>query len=178
MFSKSKAQSARTSTNDGSAAKKSAAVPSIVSPELTITGNLSTSGDIQVDGTVDGDVEADNLTIGEYGTINGTVRASALRVLGRINGEIHGDNVTLLSSAKVNGDVAHESLAIEAGAMIEGHCRRRAQNTTTDRKASDRRGAVAGKAAGSQEKATGASKANGETDGQGLGTASTVSARR
>lgn len=105
-------------------------VPSIVSPEMTVTGNLSSNGDVQVDGTVDGDVRAETLTIGEDGVINGTVRAGTLRVLGRIDGEIQAGDVTILASAHVCGDVVHESLAIEAGARIEGHCRRYPRDTT------------------------------------------------
>ena len=101
-------------------------VPSIISPEMTITGNVVSNGDVQVDGTVDGDVRAEILTIGEKGTINGTVRAATLRVLGHIDGEIQAGDVTILANARVRGDVVHESLAIEAGAMIEGHCRRHA----------------------------------------------------
>jgi cytoskeletal protein CcmA (bactofilin family) len=108
--------------------RASAAVPSIVSPEMTVTGNLVSSGEVQIDGLVDGDVQAESLTVGEQGQINGTVQAGHLRVLGHIDGEIHADNVTVLASARVNGDVVHESLAIEAGAMIEGHCRRRSQD--------------------------------------------------
>jgi len=126
-------------------ARASAAVPSIVSPEMTVTGNLVSSGEVQIDGHVDGDVQADSLTVGENGQINGTVQAGHLRVLGHIDGEIQADNVTVLTSARVNGDVIHESLAIEAGAMIEGHCRRRSQAATTATTAPSRtRGATGG----------------------------------
>lgn len=110
--------------------RSTSGVPSIVSPEMTVTGNVVTSGEMQVDGAVDGDVRAENLTVGENGRINGVVEASNLRVLGRIEGEIHAANVTVLASARVDGDVVHESLAIEAGAMIEGHCRRRPEDAT------------------------------------------------
>ncbi len=118
-------------------------VPSIVSPEMTVTGNLVSSGEVQLDGTVDGDVQAETLTIGENGTINGTVRATTLRVLGHVDGEIQADDVTILARARVRGDVVHESLAIEAGAMIEGHCRRANQAESPEAAAPARRGAGA-----------------------------------
>lgn len=140
-------------------------VPSIVSPEMTVTGNLESSGDVQVDGTVDGDVRAETLTIGENGTINGTVRAGTLRVLGRIDGEIQAANVTILASARVRGDVVHESLAIEAGAMIEGHCRRHDTGPADTETARTAHAALTGPANGETDAAWTA--ADGETAGAG-----------
>lgn len=106
---------------------KAGGVPSIVSPDLKIHGNLSSEGDIQVDGTVEGDVVAGNLTIGEHGAIYGKIEAKTVRVRGTVKGEVHGESVTLLSSARVHGDVVHASLSIEAGAWLEGHCRRQSE---------------------------------------------------
>jgi cytoskeletal protein CcmA (bactofilin family) len=127
MFSKGKREPVRAATSSAAEAPqrpRGNAVPSIVSPDMTITGNVNSQGDVQIDGKVDGDVAAETLTIGEGGTINGTVRARTLRVLGVVTGEIQAEDVTLMASARVQGDVIHASLAIEAGAHIEGHCRR------------------------------------------------------
>jgi cytoskeletal protein CcmA (bactofilin family) len=137
---------------------------------MTITGNVVSSGDVQVDGTVDGDVHAENLTIGDQGTINGTVRANNLRVLGQVSGEIHAETATLLSSAKVHGDIVHDSLAIEAGAMIEGHCRRREKGGTNSALPNSR---PPGKGKGSKELSAPESAAKGDApkNGQGTGTA-------
>ena len=123
MFSKAKPAPSRTSAE--APAPKPSGVPSIVSPELTVNGNLTSSGDIQVDGSVEGDVEASHLTIGENGAVYGKVSARRVRICGRVTGEVHGGEVTLAASARVHGDIVHDSLAIEAGADIEGHCRRR-----------------------------------------------------
>ena len=56
-------------------------VPSIISADLTITGNLQSDGDIQIDGQVDGDVLSRSLTIGQGAKVNGTVRADGLAAL-------------------------------------------------------------------------------------------------
>ncbi|RDD63731.1 bactofilin family protein [Ferruginivarius sediminum] len=123
MFSKAKPKQGPSPSTPPTT--KPSGVPSIVSPELTIKGNLASSGDIQVDGTVEGDVEAANLTIGENGAVHGKVSARIVRICGRVAGEVHGGEVMLAASAHVYGDIVHDSLAIEAGADIEGHCRRR-----------------------------------------------------
>ena len=38
---------------------------SVLSSDLVVTGNLKTTGDIQVEGTIEGDIRAHLLTIGE-----------------------------------------------------------------------------------------------------------------
>ena len=125
MFSKGRSQDPTPVQSEPRNVKQEARVPSIVSPELTINGNMASRGDIQVDGTVHGDVEAETLTVGENGAIHGTVTANTLRVRGTVDGEIHAATVNLMSSARIYGDIVHSSLAIEAGALLEGHCRRR-----------------------------------------------------
>ncbi|WP_051432018.1 bactofilin family protein [Rhodovibrio salinarum] len=100
-----------------------------MSKDLAITGDLVSAGDIQIDGQVKGDVAADTLTIGEQGQVEGKVRGERVRVCGTVEGEIEGGTVTLAASARVQGDVVHDSLAIEPGARLEGHCRRRAATT-------------------------------------------------
>jgi len=37
---------------------------------------------------------------------------------------VKGANVTLAKTAKVTGDILHQTLAIEPGAFLEGHCKR------------------------------------------------------
>ena len=129
MFSKGSKPSTTEQTRSGatssdSEAAKVAAVPSIISADLKITGNLESSGDIQVDGTVQGDITSRTLTIGEAAHVKGSVLAESVRVCGHVSGEIRSTSVTLAKTAKVDGDIAHQSLAIEAGAYIEGNIRR------------------------------------------------------
>jgi len=127
MFSKGKpaANEPAAAPAERSSSRKASDVPSIISPDMTVTGNLSSAGDIQVDGRVDGDVDAANLTIGQNGTIEGTIQAHAVQVHGTVSGEIRASSVTLAATARIHGDIVHESLAIEAGAYLDGHCRRR-----------------------------------------------------
>ena len=96
-------------------------IPSIISSDVVVKGNVSTSGEIQLDGTIEGDVKSKNLTIGENGTVKGKVTADDVIVKGSVNGSIVGRNVRLEKSAKLNGDICHQTLSIEAGAYIEGN---------------------------------------------------------
>jgi len=100
------------------------AAPSIIAANLKIVGNVQSEGEIQVDGQVDGDVACDKILVGEKAQIVGEIQAKEIVVRGEIKGLIKGGRVELARSARVIGDVWHDSLAIEAGAYLDGHCRR------------------------------------------------------
>lgn len=120
MFSKGKAK--KKVAPGGRLAGPSA--PSILSGNLTISGNLTCDGEIQIDGTVEGDVKCARLTVGESGHIRGSVITDVALIRGSVSGEIRAGKVHMTASSRVYGDVLHETLMIEPGALIEGHCRR------------------------------------------------------
>ncbi len=105
-------------------APKGKVSPSVLSSDLTITGNLRTSGDIQVEGTVEGDIRAHLLTVGETATIRGEIVADDIVVNGRVVGRVRGLKVRLTSTARVEGDIIHKTIAIESGAHFEGSVQR------------------------------------------------------
>lgn len=105
-------------------AKHRQIMPSIISPGLHVTGNLVCDGDVQVEGSIEGDVRARTVTIGQAGTIVGHTTAEKVLVSGKVDGKISAAMVVLHRSAKVFGDIAHETLTIESGAHFEGHCTR------------------------------------------------------
>ena len=98
--------------------------PSLLSNDLTIKGNVITTGDIQIEGTVEGDVRAHLLTVGETATIRGEIVADDVVVNGRVIGRLRGLKVRLTSSSRVEGDVVHKTIAIESGAHFEGSVQR------------------------------------------------------
>jgi cytoskeletal protein CcmA (bactofilin family) len=97
---------------------------SILSPDLTVVGNLKTTGDIQVEGVVEGDIRAHLLTVGESATIRGEVVADDIVINGRVIGRVRGLKVRLTSTARVEGDIIHKTIAIESGAHFEGSVQR------------------------------------------------------
>jgi cytoskeletal protein CcmA (bactofilin family) len=97
---------------------------SVLSSDLTVTGNIKTTGDIQVEGVVEGDIRAHLLTVGESATIKGEIVADDVVVNGRVVGRVRGLKVRLTSSARVEGDIVHKTIAIESGAHFEGSVQR------------------------------------------------------
>jgi len=131
MFSKVSKSDSKSGTSSTSSSKSltvpkitSAGVaPSIVSANLRVTGDLESEGDIQIDGHVEGDVRSNSVTVGEHAVVCGAILSQTVKVAGTVKGQINGRIVELSRTAKVTGDIVHESLAIEAGAFIQGLCR-------------------------------------------------------
>ena len=104
-------------------ATRSSSAPSIISADLVVTGTLTSSGDIQIDGRVEGNVNTSSLVIGEKALIQGDVSAEEVTVRGRVQGSIRARKVLLASTCHVEGDILHEAFAVETGAFFEGNCR-------------------------------------------------------
>lgn len=102
---------------------RSGTVPSIISADLTVTGALNSTGDMQIDGIVEGDVRSVGLVIGERAEIHGEIWAEDVTVRGKVIGRIRARKVLLSATSHVEGDILHEAFSVEAGAFFEGNCR-------------------------------------------------------
>src|SRR5215471_1189187 len=89
-------------------------VPSIIGEDLTITGNVTSKGEIR----------CSSLLLGDKSQMRGEVVAEEIVVRGRLVGSIKGLRITLQAPSHVEGDIFHQSLAIEQGAYFEGKSRR------------------------------------------------------
>lgn len=98
--------------------------PSVLSSDLLITGNIQSSGDIQVEGQIEGDIRSQTLIVGESATVKGEIAAHEVIVHGRVVGRLRGTKVRLSSTARVEGDIVHKTIAIESGAHFEGSVQR------------------------------------------------------
>ena len=123
MFSKSAKSSP---TTDQSKRHPKSAVPSVISADMKIIGVVESRGELQVDGTIEGDVTSRAVTISNAASVRGSVSADSVRVSGTVKGDLTAKAVTLTATAKVEGDIVHQSLAIEPGAAFEGQCKRMA----------------------------------------------------
>ena len=123
MFSKANAKGNKVLAKKNDAKRKKSA-PTIISLDVRVGGDISSDGEVQMDGIVHGDVRCHKLSLGTTASVTGSVNADELLVRGQIDGEIRASVVVLKETAKVKGDVFHETLCIEPGAQLEGHCKR------------------------------------------------------
>ncbi len=97
---------------------------SIISADLKVIGNLQSDGEIQIDGTVEGDIKSRTLTVGERAQIQGSISADTVRICGSISGKVDATTVKITKTANVASDINYQSLSIEDGAVLEGSIRR------------------------------------------------------
>ena len=98
--------------------------PSVLSSDLKVKGNLLTTGDIQIEGIIEGDIQAHLLTVGETSKIKGEIIADDIIINGNVVGRVRGLKVRLTNKARVQGDIIHKAIAIETGAHFEGTVQR------------------------------------------------------
>jgi cytoskeletal protein CcmA (bactofilin family) len=117
---------------------------SVIGNDLRIVGQglkIIGRGTLQVDGDIEGDVQAVEVIVGEQGKVAGMVAGEQVVVRGKISGVICARMVALQASSRVEGDIHHMSFAIEQGAVFEGRSRRAASdadlNAVMDKKAED-----------------------------------------
>src|SRR4029450_7345212 len=83
-------------------------VPSIIGEDLTIRGNITSKGELQVDGEIEGDIRCGPLRRGAKSKGTGGVAAEDVVVRGHIVGSIRAVRITLQGQSVVEGDVFYQ----------------------------------------------------------------------
>ena len=99
--------------------------------DVVVSGNVTGTGQLHIDGRVDGDVKCETLIQGEGGTIAGHIACDTVHLAGLVDGTVKARVVTLEPSARVTGDLSYETLSIAAGATIEGRLTRKEASGAT-----------------------------------------------
>ena len=94
-----------------------------VAPSI-LSGQIVSSGDVQIEGVLEGDLRSHAVTIGEKARVTGEISGELVTVRGFVKGTIRARQVHLCASCHVVGDIYHEALAIETGAHLDGVVRR------------------------------------------------------
>lgn len=113
MFSKN----SKNASSDGSSVN-------LVASGTTITGDVKSTSDLRIDGTLDGTlIVKGKLVVGPSGRIEGTVECQNADISGEIKGKISvGELLMLRSTAKINGDIFTGKISIEPDAQFTGTC--------------------------------------------------------
>jgi len=89
-----------------------------------ISGEITSSGDIRVDGSLKGSINTKGkVVIGSTGIVEGEVVCQNADISGELKASISvSELLSLKSTAKLNGDIVTNKLAIEPGATFTGSC--------------------------------------------------------
>ena len=95
----------------------------VISKGVKIEGKLSCSGNIRLDGEVQGDISSEGVVIiGENGKVNGQINADSITIGGRVAGTVRAkDKVVLEAKANLKGDIVTKILSVDAGAVFNGN---------------------------------------------------------
>jgi cytoskeletal protein CcmA (bactofilin family) len=102
------------------AGRRGPKVASLIAEDLIIEGGLSGDVELHIDGAVRGDVRVSRLSIGETGSVEGSIQAESVDCRGRVTGSITAQQVRLYGAAHVDGDITHDQLTVETGAYFQG----------------------------------------------------------
>ena len=80
---------------------KKEASPSIITQDVNLLGNIVSEGNIDLDGTLNGNVRCSILTIRANGYVKGEVVANSVTVYGKVKGLISAKHVQLCASCNV-----------------------------------------------------------------------------
>ena len=118
MFNNSSNRSRSPSAPGGSTSRKGGL--SIIGADMVVTGNLTATADLHIDGRIEGDIACASIVQGESSVIVGTVTTESARLAGTVSGSISARELTVLRTARIEGDVQYDALTIEQGAEVEG----------------------------------------------------------
>ena len=99
---------------------QSNAAKSVLAADLKITGDIRSSGSVELLGEVEGTLQAQSLVIGGDGSMAGDISATEVDVKGQHTGRIATQSLSLRATSQVSADIGYSSLVIESGAQIEG----------------------------------------------------------
>lgn len=98
----------------------SAEKPSIISEGAFLKGEMQFNGQIFLDGTFEGELKAERVTVGKSGKFTGLIEAKSIIVFGEIKGDVFCDHLSLNEGSMINGKIQYESIKIEKGSSITG----------------------------------------------------------
>lgn len=97
---------------------------SIISNGTTLKGDITSSGDIRIDGTLKGNIHCTaKVVIGSNGVVEGDITGQQADIMGTVNGTIQvKELLQLKAGSTVTGNLHAAKLQIEPSANFNGQC--------------------------------------------------------
>lgn len=94
----------------------------VITEGVTLTGRLCGEGSLQVEGTVEGEIELEgSVSVSATGLVKGPIAADIVRIAGTVEGNISArDHLRLEKTGHIQGDVSTASLVVEDGGRLNG----------------------------------------------------------
>ncbi len=107
-------------------------VPNIISMGTKITGEIESDGDVRIDGSLSGKINAKGkVVIGKDGVVDGEIHCKNIDISGKVNVTMEVKELTVFKATAIfTGDVTTSKISIETGALFIGNCKMAGMETT------------------------------------------------
>ena len=97
---------------------------SMIGAGTVLKGDITSSGDIRIDGTLRGNIlGAAKVIIGANGTVEGDIAGQQADIMGKVIGSIKvKDLLQLKNGSTVEGNISSGKLQVEPSAVFNGQC--------------------------------------------------------
>ena len=93
---------------------------------VTITGTIKADNEVNIHGTIDGDIDCNSVTINQSGNVKGNVKTETMTVEGKVEGEININSILhIKSKGNVSGKIFYGEIEIATGGKLSGEINHR-----------------------------------------------------
>ncbi len=101
--------------------KNTEKLESLIGANSKFKGDIDTKGTLRIDGSMEGNVNADWVILGEKACLKGDVTARGIIIAGRVDGNLRSKEIVeIKSKGQVSGDISTNKLTIIEGGMFDG----------------------------------------------------------
>jgi cytoskeletal protein CcmA (bactofilin family) len=101
--------------------KNTEKLESFIGANSVFKGDIETKGTLRVDGTMEGNVNADWVILGEKASLKGDIKARGIIVGGRVEGNLIAEEIVeIKAKGQISGDVSTNKFTIVEGGIFDG----------------------------------------------------------
>jgi cytoskeletal protein CcmA (bactofilin family) len=101
--------------------KNTKKLESFIGVNSIFKGEVKTEGTLRIDGTIDGNINADWVVISEKASLKGDIVARGIIVDGRVEGNLKAEEIVeIKSKGQVFGDISANKLSMLEGGIFNG----------------------------------------------------------
>jgi cytoskeletal protein CcmA (bactofilin family) len=100
---------------------------------VTINGNIKSDNEVIIQGSVEGDIQCNSITIDNSGNLKGKIKAENMTVKGKVEGEININNLLeIKSKGNASGKIFYGGIQIDEEGKLAGEINFKDSNNKQD----------------------------------------------
>ena len=111
----------RASPRDGSKMDKVTGNKAVIASGANFKGQIKNTPAIEINGTVEADIKAEKLTIGEGGKFVGAANVELVVISGHYDGNMDAGSIWATATAEISGKIQYKTIQLDRGAAL--NCR-------------------------------------------------------